>query len=141
MNFLVNLKQNSTLGENINLNSDLDENSDKNDQSASSTTTEKSVIITLNSTDSDSSIMLSTSDQTSESQTDSTAQLQAELYAVKSQTQSYMKTHSQPEPDFKSHDDERLIIIRQIIDDLSEKNIMKNSCQQISTNQQFSTTD
>ena len=154
VNFLMNSKQNSILSENINLNSDLNKNSDKNDQSANSTTTEKSFIIISESTNSDSSIMLSTSDQTSSSnftlntfsdstltsQSDSTVQLQTELYIVKSLIQSYMKTHSQPEPDSESHDNKRSITTRQIIDDLSEKNIVENSCQQISTNQQLLTT-
>ena len=122
----MNLKQNSILSKNINLNSDLDENSDKNDQLASFIITEKSTVIISNSTDSDSSIMLSMSDQMSssdsilnafpdfmsESQSDFTVQLQTELYIVKLLIQSYMKTHSQPESDLKSHDNERSITTR-----------------------------
>ena len=52
-----------------------------------------------------------------------------------------MKTHSQSESDSESHDNKRSITTKQIIDDLSEKNIVKNSHQQISTDQQLFTTD
>ena len=64
MNFLMNLKQNSILSKNINLNFDFDKNFNKNDQLASFIIIEKSIIIISNLTNSDSSIMLSTSDQT-----------------------------------------------------------------------------
>ena len=40
-----------------------------------------------------------------------------------------MKTHSQSKSDSESHDNEKLIIIKQIINDLSEKNIIENSYQ------------